>query len=617
MTPRRLLLATGVLAAVVTASTANAHAAGGAQLTEARGAGFPQRAFVLTLPARRDLLEGDVRVTENAGAVDGLRVEPGDAAGARTFGSVLVIDTSESMRGAPIAAAMDAARSFAARRPARQRLGVVFFSRDARLALAPTSDARRIRAVLAASPPLQRGTHIYDATTVALRALARAKVSAGSLVVLSDGADVGSARSAAATAASARATRTRVFTVGLRSRSYDGSTLQELAAATRGRYANASPDALASLFAALGRRFGREYLVSYRSLAPLGSRVAVAVSVTGVAGTARSGYTTPPVPAAAAAARAEASSARGLLLAALTAALLLGFGAWALARRPARTLDARIADFTGSAPVADAALDYVAVGLRGRTRLRSRRWEAYAEDVSVAGMARSPETLAGRVVAGTVVAAGAAVALGNVALAAMLLPAPLVARAVVAARANAARREFESQLADNLQVIGSAMRAGQSFTGALAVAVEDAAEPTRRELGRAVSDDRIGVPLEEALARVARRMRSEELEYVGLVAALQRETGGKTAEVLDRVTETIRERAELKRLVRTLTAQGRLGGGVVSALPLLVSGIFLAVRPHYFDPLVDNAAGISAIVLGSVMLVTGWFVIRRVVDVKV
>jgi tight adherence protein B len=190
-------------------------------------------------------------------------------------------------------------------------------------------------------------------------------------------------------------------------------------------------------------------------------------------------------------------------------------------------------------------------------------------------------------------------------------------RMVVSARANRSRREFEGQLADNLQVVAAAMRAGQSFTGALAVAVEDAAEPARRELQRTVTDERLGVPLDEALQRTADRMRSEELEYVGLVATLQRETGGNTAEVLDRVTETIRERAELKRLVLTLTAQGKFGGMIVSMVPVALTALFLVIRPGYFDPMVNSTIGVALIVLGVAMLATGWIAIRKIVDIEV
>jgi tight adherence protein B len=112
-------------------------------------------------------------------------------------------------------------------------------------------------------------------------------------------------------------------------------------------------------------------------------------------------------------------------------------------------------------------------------------------------------------------------------------------------------------------------------------------------------------------------MRSEELEYVGLVATLQRETGGSTAEVLDRVTETIRGRTELKRLVRTLSAQGRLGGAIITGVPAVLAAFFLVTRPGYFDPLIRSTLGVTCIVMGVVMLTGGWLAIRRIVDIKV
>ena len=280
----------------------------------------------------------------------------------------------------------------------------------------------------------------------------------------------------------------------------------------------------------------------------------------------------------------------------------------------------RIADFTGgvsSSDEADDALVALEPEEARRRRTPSRRWAAFAEDVDVAGLPATPERIAGWTVAGTLAIAAVALAAGKPVLAVLALLAPVVVHLVVSARANAARRDFDAQLADNLQIVASAMRAGQSFVGALAVAVEDAMEPAKRELHRAVTDERLGVPLDEALGRAARRMRSEELEYVGLVATLQRETGGSTAEVLDRITQTIRERAELKRLVRGLTAQGRLGGMIVSAIPLGLTVMFLITRPGYFNPLLHSSFGVMCIVAAVTMTTAGWIAIRKIVDIKV
>jgi len=111
-------------------------------------------------------------------------------------------------------------------------------------------------------------------------------------------------------------------------------------------------------------------------------------------------------------------------------------------------------------------------------------------------------------------------------------------------------------------------------------------------------------------------MNSRDFEHVALVAALQRETGGNTAEVIDTVTETIRERLDIRRLVRTLTAQGRLAGWVVSSLPVALLVIISILNPHYIDPLFHRTAGIIALCVGAVMLGAGFWVIRRIVDIK-
>jgi tight adherence protein B len=125
------------------------------------------------------------------------------------------------------------------------------------------------------------------------------------------------------------------------------------------------------------------------------------------------------------------------------------------------------------------------------------------------------------------------------------------------------------------------------------------------------------MPVDEALGRAAVRMQSEELEYVGLVARLQRDTGGNTAEVIDRVTETIRERAELKREVRTLTAQGRLAGLIVSGLPIFLVIVLGSLSKGYFQPLVNTSTGRLLIAVGVLLLLTGWLAIRRIVEIKI
>jgi tight adherence protein B len=149
------------------------------------------------------------------------------------------------------------------------------------------------------------------------------------------------------------------------------------------------------------------------------------------------------------------------------------------------------------------------------------------------------------------------------------------------------------------------------------VVVDDAPEPSRSEFRRVVADEQLGVPLDHSLEVVARRMDNRDLDQVALVATLQRDTGGNTAEVLDRVTDTVRARFELRRLVKTLTAQGRMSRWVVSLLPLGLFTVITLMNPGYLRPLYTHTSGRILLVISVIMIVSGSLVIRRIVNFKV
>jgi len=112
-------------------------------------------------------------------------------------------------------------------------------------------------------------------------------------------------------------------------------------------------------------------------------------------------------------------------------------------------------------------------------------------------------------------------------------------------------------------------------------------------------------------------MENRDLEQVAVVAALQHETGGNTAEVLDRVTDTIRERSELRRLVQTLTAQGRMSRWIVSALPVILLVLITLINPRYMQPLFTTTIGHALLFVAIVMVVAGSLVIKRIVNIRV
>jgi Mg-chelatase subunit ChlD len=234
---KRTLICAALVASALTPA-ASARAAD-VSLTPLSGTEFPNRAFVLNLPPGVVPRPGQVRVSEGGIPVDGLKVTPAAAAVQRRLGEVLILDTSGSMSGRPLGAAMLAARTFAARRLPAQPLAVVAFNSVTATILPFTSDAGRISAALAAPPAAGGGTHIYDAVRSALGLVQNAKLAGASFVVLSDGSDRGSTSSAAEIVAAARALHVRIYTVGLRSPSFAPSTLQDLAGGTSGAYSEA------------------------------------------------------------------------------------------------------------------------------------------------------------------------------------------------------------------------------------------------------------------------------------------------------------------------------------------------------------------------------------------
>jgi tight adherence protein B len=254
---------------------------------------------------------------------------------------------------------------------------------------------------------------------------------------------------------------------------------------------------------------------------------------------------------------------------------------------------------------------------KGRLQ-RSQWWATLVEEVELARVGVSIGQIVVLTALGTAVLGWLLVSATGSPLGAVLaLSVPIGVRIAIRVRVDRERRAFDEQLPDNLQVVSSAMRAGHTFVGALGIVAEDAPEPSRRELRRVLADEQLGIPLVDALNGVTARMNSHDFEHVALIAALQRETGGNTAEVIDSVTETIRERLDLRRLVRTLTAQGRLSGWVVSGLPVALLVFLAFVNPSYIHPLFHRTAGIIALGCAAAMLVAGFLVIRRIVDIKV
>jgi tight adherence protein B len=190
---------------------------------------------------------------------------------------------------------------------------------------------------------------------------------------------------------------------------------------------------------------------------------------------------------------------------------------------------------------------------------------------------------------------------------------------LVAVRLYRRRRlaRFEGQLADALQQIANALRAGLTFAKAVEQVASRALPPLGQELGLYVKEVRLGVPADDALSAMAHRVGSEDLELVAVSTNLARQMGGNLAEMLETIAATLRERFRLEGKIRALTSQGRLQGTIVAALPLCLGAFLDSYRPDLIRPMFDHAYGYVLVTAMVLLQATGFVLIRRIVAVEV
>ena len=234
---------------------------------------------------------------ENGAPVADLAVSPTTGKGGRGAAVALVIDASNSMRGEAIWAAVAAARAFAAQRTPDLAIGVITFNRGHTVRLRPTTDEAAIQRTVAVTPVLADGTRSYDALAAAIELLDQAGAGARTVILLSDGSDVGSTLSSEQVIQLAKRRNVRLFTVGIRSGDFDLAPLRELAERTKASYAESTASGIATIFANLGRTLSREYLIEYTSRVGPGIGVDVVATVAGIDDRATASYVSPSLPA--------------------------------------------------------------------------------------------------------------------------------------------------------------------------------------------------------------------------------------------------------------------------------------------------------------------------------
>ncbi len=176
---------------------------------------------------------------------------------------------------------------------------------------------------------------------------------------------------------------------------------------------------------------------------------------------------------------------------------------------------------------------------------------------------------------------------------------------------------FNKQLPDTIVLLSNSLRAGSSFLQSIELVSREGAPPMSEEMGRVVREVNLGLGMEEALANLVRRIKSDDLDLMVTAIGIQQQVGGNLAEILDTIAFTIRERVRIKGDINTLTAQGRVSGYLVAFLPIGLGVALNAINPAFMQPLFTETIGRILIAVGAVMMTIGFLAIRKITDIKV
>jgi tight adherence protein B len=178
-------------------------------------------------------------------------------------------------------------------------------------------------------------------------------------------------------------------------------------------------------------------------------------------------------------------------------------------------------------------------------------------------------------------------------------------------------KKFNVQLVDALQAMANAFKAGLTFPQAVEHVAREALPPLSQEFGLFVKEMKLGVPQEEALVNMAKRVGSDDLELVVVSTNIARQLGGNMAEMFETISTVIRERFRLEGKIDALTSQGKLQGWIVASMPAVLGMVLNSMRPDLMEPMMNHLFGYILVTIIAIMEILGILIIRRIVNIDI
>jgi tight adherence protein B len=202
----------------------------------------------------------------------------------------------------------------------------------------------------------------------------------------------------------------------------------------------------------------------------------------------------------------------------------------------------------------------------------------------------------------------------SVAIGAVVGASPYVALSVLRA---IRRHRFETLLPEAVDLMSRGLRAGHSIAAVLEMVGNEIGDPVGAEFRAFSKEQALGLPIREAMMNLVERMPVDDMRFLATAILLQKESGGNLAQILDKTTAVIRERARLRGQLRIYTAQGRITGWILCAAPFVMFGLISVMNHNYEKALFSTPLGLKMVYGGLVLMVLGVLTIRKIIDVKV
>lgn len=557
--------------------------------------------------------------------------------------ALVLIDVSGSMRGGGIEAARAAASTFLTAVPPELQVGLATFDTAPHRLVPPTTDRASVQDALQALDPSGE-TALYDGLQDALAMLGND--GDRTLLVLSDGGDTVSSTTIEQALGAVTSSGVRVDVVGLNTDEAQDDVLRRLASAGSGTLTTAdSAQSLADAFAETAQTLASQVVLRVEvpdevGAGPVDLQVAATAGADTVRAVAQVVLPEPAVvpeanPVDSVAAPRMVDVPEPLLGSAWPVALAVGLAVLVLAllvlaprmrqRGSARMRQIELYTVSGRrARTGPATVDERKFGqplLDASQRIVERRGleKEMALRLDRADLPFRPHEWLVLRVAGALTGSALLALLGAGTVGALVGAALGWASSGLYRRWRTHRRQsqFATQLPDALALVASSLRTGFSLPQALDAVAADVAEPLGTEFGRALAEARLGGDVEDALERVAERMESEDMRWTVMAMRIQHEVGGNLAETLRATVATVRERAMLRRMVRALSAEGRLSAYVLIALPVGMGLYLFATNRDYLSALWTTLLGLAMLVVAAIGLVVGTVWMNKTVKVEV